>query len=126
VAQRHDLNALATRRPICRYTRDHHHNRLAAVGLLRATIACNHRLERQRWESVIVSLTIRTVSAESKERLPRRAERRGCRLETMARSILHDAAGEAVELARFRHDLIAVIEPFLRDHGRSQRPVELL
>lgn len=59
----------------------------------------------------MASITIRNLSAESKERLRQRADQRGCSLETLARSILDEAAGEPVQSTRFPHDLMEVIEP---------------
>lgn len=59
----------------------------------------------------MASITIRNLSAESKERLRRRADQRGCSLETLARSILDEAAGETDQSTRFPHDLMEVIEP---------------
>ena len=82
-------------------------------------------------ESVMASITIRNLSAESKERLRQRAEQRGCSLEALARMILDQAAEDAVVSTGFPHDLIAVIEPgeeiepFLRDHDQPQAPVDL-
>ena len=40
----------------------------------------------------MASITIRNLSPESKAKLRRRAERRGCSLEALARSILDQAA----------------------------------
>ena len=79
----------------------------------------------------MASITIRNLSAESKERLRRRADQRGCSLETLARSILQEAAGETVQSTRFPYNLMEVvepgedIEPLLRVHDQPQRPVEL-
>lgn len=79
----------------------------------------------------MASITIRNLSAESKERLRRRAHQRGCSLESLARSILDEAAGETVQSTRFPHDLMKVIEPgeeiepLLRLHDQPQRQVDL-
>ncbi len=73
-------------------------------------------------------VTIRNLSPETIERLRRRAEQRGCSLETLARSILDRAAADLTE---FPHDLIAVvepgedIEPFLDSHDGPQATVDL-
>ena len=45
----------------------------------------------------MASITIRRLSDESKERLRKRAERSGCSLEALARSILDQAAHEPIE-----------------------------
>ena len=80
----------------------------------------------------MASITIRNLSMESKERLRRRAARSGRSLEALARSILDQAAAEApAALARFPHDLVAVvepgedIEPYIRAFDQPQSPVEL-
>ena len=79
----------------------------------------------------MASITIRNLSAESKARLRRRAELRGCSLEALVRSILDRAAEEAPPARSFPHNLIALvepgedIEPFIRGHRRPQEPVEL-
>ncbi len=79
----------------------------------------------------MASITIRNLSAESKERLRRRADQRGCSLETLARSILDKAAAETVQSIRFPHDLMEVIErgeeieALLRAHDRPQERVDL-
>ena len=80
----------------------------------------------------MASITIRDLSAESKERLRRRAAHGGRNLEALARSILHQAAAEEPAAStRFPHDLVAVvepgedIEPHLRTIDRPQSPVEL-
>ena len=79
----------------------------------------------------MASITIRNLSAESKARLRRRAEQRGCSLEALVRSILDGAAEEAPSANSFPHNLIALvepgedIEPFIRDHRQRQEPVEL-
>ena len=79
----------------------------------------------------MASITIRKLSAESKARLRRRAEQRGCSLEALVRSILDDAAEEEPSPGRFPHNLIALaepgedIEPFIREHRQPQEPVEL-
>ena len=77
------------------------------------------------------SITIRNLSAESKERLRRHAEQRGCSLEALVRSILDRAAEEPPTTTRFPHDLIALvepgedIEPFIDGHRQPQKPVDL-
>ena len=80
----------------------------------------------------MASITIRKLSPESKERLRRRAERSGCSLEALVRSILDQAASdEPAPAPGFPHDLIAVlepgedIEPYIRSRDQSQSPVEL-
>ena len=80
----------------------------------------------------MASITIRNLSEESKARSRRQAERRGCSLEALVRSILDQAAAvDPAPAARFPHDLMAVVEPgdelepFLRSHDQAQRPVEL-
>ena len=79
----------------------------------------------------MASITIRNLSAESKARLRRHAEQRGCSLEALLRSILDRAAEEAPAADSFPHNLIALvepgedIEPFIREHRRPQGPVEL-
>ena len=79
----------------------------------------------------MASLTIRKLSPESKARLRRRAQQRGCSLEALARSILDQAATDTAESTGFPHDLIAVVEPgeelepFLRSHDQPQPPVDV-
>ena len=79
----------------------------------------------------MASITIRNLSPESKARLRRRAEQRGCSLEALARSILDQAAEDTPVATGFPHDLIALvepgedIEPFLRDHRQAQEPIDL-
>lgn len=82
----------------------------------------------------MASITVRNLSGESKARLRRRAEQRGCSLEALVRSILDQAAADAAEPTeptRFPHDLMAVIEPgeelerFLRGHDQVQPPVDV-
>ncbi len=80
----------------------------------------------------MASITIRNLSAESKARLRRRAEQRGCSLEALVRSILDQAAeGAADSTTGFPHDLMAVVEPgeelepLLRGHDQLQAPVDL-
>ncbi len=79
----------------------------------------------------MASITIRNLSAESKVRLRRRAEQRGCRLEALVRSILDAAAAEAAPTGSFPHNLIALvepgedIEPFISKHRQPQEPAEL-
>ena len=82
----------------------------------------------------MASITIRRLSDESKERLRKRAERSGCSLEALARSILDRAAHdtpEPPEPERFPYNLMSVIEPgedidrYIREHKQKQRPVDL-
>lgn len=79
----------------------------------------------------MASITIRNLSPESKAKLRRRAERRGCSLEALARSILDQAAEDTSVATGFPDDLIALvepgddIEPFLREHRQPQEPVDL-
>ena len=80
----------------------------------------------------MASMTIRKLSAESKERLRRRAAHSGRSLEALARSILDQAATEEpAASARFPHDLGAAvepgedIEPHIRTLDQPQSPVEL-
>lgn len=79
----------------------------------------------------MASITIRNLSPESKAKLRRRAERRGCSLEALARSILDQAAENTSVATGFPDDLIALvepgddIEPFLREHRQPQEPVDL-
>ena len=82
-------------------------------------------------EFIMARLKIRNLSADSNESHRRRAEKRGCSREELARSILDEAAGEIVELARFPHEVIAAIEPgikiepLLQVHEQPQRRVDL-
>ena len=79
----------------------------------------------------MASITIRNLSPESKAKLRRRAEQRGCSLEALARSILDQAAEDTVVAIGFPDDLIALvepggdIEPFLREHRQPQEPIDL-
>ena len=79
----------------------------------------------------MASITIRNLSAESKERLRRSAKQRGCSLEALARSILDAAAEDPVAASDFPHDLISMvepgtdIEPFINEHDHPQSPVNL-
>ncbi len=79
----------------------------------------------------MASITIRNLSAESKERLRRSARQRGCSLEALARSILDTAAEDSVAASNFPHDLISTvepgadIEPFINEHNHPQSPVNL-
>ena len=79
----------------------------------------------------MASITIRNLSPESKAKLRRHAERRGCSLEALARSILDQAAEDTSAAPGFPDDLIALvepgdeIEPFLREHRQPQEPVDL-
>ena len=78
------------------------------------------------------NITTRRLSEESKERLRKRAERSGCSLEALARSILDQAAHEPIESTPpFPYNLMAVvepgedIEPYIREHDQKQRPIDL-
>ena len=80
----------------------------------------------------MASITIRRLSDESKERLRKRAERSGCSLEALARSILDQAAHEPIESTPpYPYNLMSVIEPgedidrYIREHKQKQRPVDL-
>ena len=79
----------------------------------------------------MASITIRDLSAESKERLRKRAESSGCSLEALARSILDQAAHAPVPPTGFPHDLIALVDPgedlelFIQEHDQPQTVVEL-
>ena len=79
----------------------------------------------------MTSITIRNLPPESKARLKRRAEARGCSLEALVRSVLDQAAEETPEATRFPHNLIALvergedIEPFIHGHRQRQEPVDL-
>ena len=80
----------------------------------------------------MASITIRRLSDESNERLRKRAERSGCSLEALARSILDQAAHEPIESTPpYPYNLMAVlepgaeIEPYIRAHDQKPRPVEL-
>ena len=79
----------------------------------------------------MASITIRNLSPESKSKLRRRAEQRGCSLEALARSILDQAAEDTSVATGFPDDLIALvepgddIEPFLREHRQPQEPIDL-
>jgi len=79
----------------------------------------------------MASITIRNLSAESKERLRKRAVSSGCSLESFVRALLDQAAQEPVPQSRFPHDLIALvepgqdIEPFLDELDQQQKTIEL-
>ena len=80
----------------------------------------------------MASITIRRLSDESKERLRKRAERSGCSLEALARSILDQAAHEPIEpTPPYPYNLMAVVEPgedidpYIREHNQKQGPVDL-
>jgi len=79
----------------------------------------------------MASIRIRNLSSETKAKLRRRAEERGCSLEALARSILDQAAEETPPATGFPHNLIALvepgedIEPFIREHGQPQARVNL-
>ena len=91
---------------------------------------CMQSSESER-RSHMASITIRNLSPESKARLRRQAEERGCSLEALARSILDHAAEETPRATGFPHNLIALvepgedIEPFIRAHRQAQEPVDL-
>ena len=79
----------------------------------------------------MASLTIRNLSPESEERLRLRAERRGCTLEALARSILDGAADAMVTSKRFPYYLIEKIapgediEPFIQSLDEPHTPIDL-
>lgn len=80
----------------------------------------------------MAGITIRNLSAESKERLRRRAVYSGRNLEALAGSILDQAAAkEPAASTGFPHDLVAVvepgedIEPHIRTLDQPQSPVDL-
>ena len=80
----------------------------------------------------MASITIRRLSDESKERLRKRAERSGCSIDALARSILDQAAHEPIQSSpAYPYNLMAVvepgedIEPYIREHNQKQRPVDL-
>ena len=79
----------------------------------------------------MASITIRNLSAESKERLRRRAESSGRSLEALARSVLDQAAHEQEPISRFPHDLVAVVQPgedierYLEGHDESQARITI-
>ncbi len=76
----------------------------------------------------MASITVRNLSDESKERLRARAKSAGVSLESLARSILDQAAQASIPEAPFPHDLIALvepgedIEPHVAQHDEPQRP----
>ena len=79
----------------------------------------------------MASITIRNLSAESKERLRERAESCGCSLEALVRSILDQAAHTPAPPTGFPHDLIALVDPsddvasFIQEHDQPQEVVDL-
>ena len=79
----------------------------------------------------MASITVRNLSAESKERLRKRAQLSGLSLESFVRGLLDQAAGVPIVQSQFPHDLIAVVEPgqdidpFLEELDQAQKPVEL-
>ena len=79
----------------------------------------------------MASITIRRLSPESKARLRRQAEEQGCSLEALVRSILDRAVEDTPPATGFPHHRIALveagedIEPFIREHGQAQEPVDL-
>ena len=79
----------------------------------------------------MASITVRNLSAESKERLRQRARLSGCSLESFVRALLDQAARAPIPKSRFPHDLIALvepgqdIEPFLAERDRPQKTIEL-
>lgn len=79
----------------------------------------------------MASITVRNLSAESKERLRKRAQLSGLSLESFVRGLLDQAAEVPTPESQFPHDLIALvepgqdIEPFLKELDQAQKPVEL-
>ena len=79
----------------------------------------------------MASITVRNLSAESKERLRRRAQLSGLSLESFVRALLDQAAQVPTTRSPFPHDLIAVvepgqdIEPFLDELDQTPKAVEL-
>ena len=79
----------------------------------------------------MASITVRNLSAESKERLRKRAQLSGLSLESFVRGLLDQAAGVPTPTSQFPHDLIALvvpgqdIDPFLAELDQAQKPVEL-
>lgn len=79
----------------------------------------------------VASITVRNLSAESKERLRQQARLSGCSLESFVRALLDQAARTPVPQSRFPHDLIALvepgqdIEPFLDELDEPQKTIEL-
>ena len=76
-------------------------------------------------------ITIRNLSAETKERLREHARLCGCSLESLVRDLLDQAVRSPIPKSRFPHDLIALVEPgedieqFIRGHDQPQQPIEL-
>lgn len=79
----------------------------------------------------MASITIRNLSDESKERLRIRAQSQGISLESLARSLLDQAAHASAASSRFPHDLVALVEPgqdidpLIALHDQPQSGVEL-
>lgn len=79
----------------------------------------------------MASITVRNLSAESKERLRKRAQSSGLSLESFVRGLLDQAAEVPIAPSQFPHDLIALVEPgqdidpFLEELDQAQKPVEL-
>ncbi|MDD9983477.1 MAG: hypothetical protein OXU81_19330 [Gammaproteobacteria bacterium] len=80
----------------------------------------------------MASFTTSNLSAESKERLRRRAAHSGRSLEALARSSLDQGAAEELAASTgFPHDLVAVVEPgediesHIRTLDQPQSPVDL-
>lgn len=94
-------------------------------------IARNYQWLIDTNDFAMASITIRHLSAESKERLRKRAESSGCSLEALARSILDAAARAPVPPTGFPHDLIALVDPsediesYVQEHDQPQVVVEL-
>lgn len=79
----------------------------------------------------MASITVRKLSAESKERLRERARLSGCSLESFVRTLLDQAAQAPIPQSRLPHDLIALvepgqdIEPFIDELDQRQNTIEL-
>ena len=79
----------------------------------------------------MASITVRNLSAESKERLRKRARLSGLSLESFVRGLLDQAAEVPIVQSQFPHDLIALVEPgqdidpFLEELDQAQKPIEL-
>ena len=79
----------------------------------------------------MASITVRNLSDESKERLRAKAKSAGVSLESLARSILDQAAQASILESPFPHDLIALVEPgedigpYIAQHDELQKPIRL-
>lgn len=79
----------------------------------------------------MASITVRNLSAESKERLRKRAQSSGLSLESFVRGLLDQAAEVPIARSGFPHDLISLVEPgqdidpFLEELDQAQKAVEL-